>query len=168
METLNMYQIPRSIMHDPLQNHVAHHFVTFSLDRLLLPIDMTEFTPSLPSLYAQLPLHALCMLTRPLFAPLLSCTLSCRHWLAIDCSVWSLWLPALYDCSVWSLHCRHWSIHQLRPWYDHQLWPLIALYDRSSIVRSIAAIAHSVAATDRPQLRSSTPSSIAATDKSVS
>ena len=57
METLNMYQIPRSITHDPLQNHVAHHFVTFSLDRLLLPIDMTEFTP-LPSLYAQLPLHA--------------------------------------------------------------------------------------------------------------
>ena len=29
------------------------HFVTFSLDRLLLPIDMTKFTP-LPSLYAQL------------------------------------------------------------------------------------------------------------------
>ena len=66
METLNMYQIPRSIMHDALQNDVAHHFVTFSLDhfvtfsldRLLLPIDMTEFTPSLPSLYAQLPLHA--------------------------------------------------------------------------------------------------------------
>ena len=65
MENLNMYQIPRSIMHDPLQNHVAHHFVTFSLDHfvtfsldlLLLPIDMTEFTP-LPSLYAQLPLHA--------------------------------------------------------------------------------------------------------------
>ena len=56
-----MYQIPRSIMHDPLQNHIAHHFVTFSLDhfvtfsldRLLLPIDMTEFTP-LPSLHAQL------------------------------------------------------------------------------------------------------------------
>ena len=60
MENLNMYQIPKSIMHNPLQNHVAHHFVTFSLDhfvtsldRLLLPIDMTEFTP-LPSLYAQL------------------------------------------------------------------------------------------------------------------
>ena len=67
METLNMYQIPRSIMHDPLQNHFAHHFVTFSLDhfvtfsldRLLVPIDMTEFTPSLPSLYALFPLHAL-------------------------------------------------------------------------------------------------------------
>ena len=57
METLNMYQIPRSIMHDPLPHHVAHHFVTFSLDRLLLPIDMNEFSPSLPSLYAQLPLH---------------------------------------------------------------------------------------------------------------
>ena len=57
MENLNMYQIPRSIMHDPLPHHIAHHFVTFSLDRLLLPIDMTEFTP-LPSLYAQLPLHA--------------------------------------------------------------------------------------------------------------
>ena len=54
-------------MHDPLPHHVAHHFVTFSidhfvtfsidhfvtfsLDQLLLPIDMTEFTPSLPSLY---------------------------------------------------------------------------------------------------------------------
>ena len=92
METLNMYQIPRSIMHDPLQNHVAHHFVTFSLDhfvtfsldRLLLPIDMTEFTP-LPSLYAQLPLHA-------------------------------------------------------------------QLYADSSTVRSIAVIARSVAATDRPHL----------------
>ena len=52
-------------MPDLLQNHVAHHFVTFSLDHfvtfslylLLLPIDMTEFTP-LPSLYTQLPLHA--------------------------------------------------------------------------------------------------------------
>ena len=59
MENLNMYQIPRSNKHDPLQNHVAHHFVTFfldhfvtfSLDLLLLPIDMTEFTP-LSSLYA--------------------------------------------------------------------------------------------------------------------
>ena len=79
-----MYQIPRSIMHDPLQNHVAHHFVTFSLDLLLLPIDMTEFTP-LPSLYAQLPLHA-------------------------------------------------------------------QLYADSSTVRSIAVIARSVAATDRPHL----------------
>ena len=83
METLNMYQIPRSIMHDPLPHHVAHHFVTFSLDRLMLPIDMTEFTPSLPSLYSQLPLHAqfpplighslLCMIapteSYPLFAP---------------------------------------------------------------------------------------------------
>ena len=66
MENLNMYQIPRSIMHDPLQNHVAHHFVTFCLDHfvtfyldlLLLPIDMSEFTLSLPSLYTQLPLHA--------------------------------------------------------------------------------------------------------------
>ena len=66
METLNMYQIPRSIMHDPLPHHVAHHFVTFSLNHfvtfslnwLLLPIDMAEFTPPLPSLYAQLPLHA--------------------------------------------------------------------------------------------------------------
>ena len=66
METLNMYQIPSSIMHDPLPHHIAHHFVTFpldhfvtfSLERLLLPIDITEFTPSLLSLYAQLPLHA--------------------------------------------------------------------------------------------------------------
>ena len=66
METLNMYQTPRSIMHDPLPHHVAHHFVTFSLDhfvtfsldRLLLPIDMTEFTPPFPSVYAQLPLQA--------------------------------------------------------------------------------------------------------------
>ena len=49
-------------MHDPLTHHIAHHFVTFSLDhfvtfsldRLLLPIDMTKFTPSLSSLYAQL------------------------------------------------------------------------------------------------------------------
>ena len=61
METLNMYQIPMSIMHDPLPHHVAHHFVTFSLDhfvtsldRLVLPIEMTEFTPPLSSLYAQL------------------------------------------------------------------------------------------------------------------
>ena len=61
-----MYQIPRSIMHDPLPHHIAHHFVTFSLDhfvtfsldRLLLPIDMTKFPPSLPSLYALLSLHA--------------------------------------------------------------------------------------------------------------
>ena len=53
-------------MHDPLSHHVAHqfvtfsldHFVTFSLDRLLLPIDMTEFTPPLPSLYAQLYAHS--------------------------------------------------------------------------------------------------------------
>ena len=58
METLNMCQIPRSNMHDPLSHHVAHHFVTFSLDWLLLPIDMTEFTPPLPSLYAQLYAHS--------------------------------------------------------------------------------------------------------------
>ena len=60
------------------------HFVTFSLDRLLLPIDMTEFTP-LQLLYAQLALHA-------------------------------------------------------------------QLYADSSTVRSIAVIARSVAATDRPHL----------------
>ena len=54
MKTLIMYQIPRSIMQDPLPHHVAHHFVTFSLDRLLLPIALTEFTPPLSSLYAQL------------------------------------------------------------------------------------------------------------------
>ena len=52
METIIMYQIPRSIIHDPLPYHIAHHFVTFSLDhfvtfsldRLLLPIDMTTST----------------------------------------------------------------------------------------------------------------------------
>ena len=52
METI--YQIHRSIMHDPLPHHVAHHFVTFGLDRLLLHIALIEFTPPLPSLYAQL------------------------------------------------------------------------------------------------------------------
>ena len=68
METLNMYQIPRSIMHDPLPHHVAHHFVTFSLDRLLLPITLTEFTPPLPPLYAQLSLHTQLSLHAQLYA----------------------------------------------------------------------------------------------------
>ena len=78
MENLNMYQIPRSIMHDPLQNHVAHyfvtfsldHFVTFSLDRLLLPIDMIQFL--LHCRHCTLSYTLSCMLTPPLFAPLLS------------------------------------------------------------------------------------------------
>ena len=67
METIIIHQIPRSIMHDPQPNHVVHHFVTFSLDRMLLLFALTEFTPPLPPLYAQLPIligHSL----MPLFA----------------------------------------------------------------------------------------------------
>ena len=73
METIIMYQIPRSIMHDPLPHHVAHHFVICPLDRLLLPIALIEFTPPFPPLYAQLPPlidHSLlCTITPTEFPP---------------------------------------------------------------------------------------------------
>ena len=71
METLIMYLIPRSIMHDQLPHHVAHHFVTFSLGRLLLLIALTKFTPPLPPLYASCHYTLICMLPPPLFAPLM-------------------------------------------------------------------------------------------------
>ena len=62
METLIIYQIPRSIMHDRLPHHVGHHFVT--IQALFAPTQFTRFLP----LYAQLPPlfgHGLLLLFSP-------------------------------------------------------------------------------------------------------
>ena len=176
METLNMYQIPRSIMHDPLQNHVPHHFVTFSLDHFVTSLD--HFVTFSLDLFL-LPIRSVAI-ARSVVCWLLHCslhcchcTLNCRHWSAIGCCVWSLRLSHIH-CSLRlsSLHyrhctvsCRHWSAIDCSVWllqlpalYDCFVWSLH--YRHWSIHKlrpwyewvrsSVATMVTSVTTTDQP------------------
>ena len=94
METLIIYQIPRSIMHDPLPHDIGHHVVNIQAG--LLPLfTPTEFTPPLLSLYAQLPpmvVLGLLPLLAPteLAPPLRPLYFGCRPCSLLDCCHCSL------------------------------------------------------------------------------